>query len=154
MNPSISQKHSVIQAIQLIIAPAVMINAWILLLGVSNKFSMLINRIRQLNEEKRHLQWMSIVIFSTGMQQWKVSVQLRELLLRGKFFAILLLHISLQSEFCYYLRAYWCRLFSVAINLRMSILYVFFSGLILLFGELYSGRSTFSCVQNNEIQVI
>ena len=25
--------------------------------------------------------------------------------------SILLLHISLQSEFCYYLRAYWCRLF-------------------------------------------
>lgn len=42
--------------IQLILAPAVMINAsGLLLLAVSNKYSLLLNRIRALNEEKRRL---------------------------------------------------------------------------------------------------
>lgn len=47
---------SVIQAIQLILAPAVMINACgLLLLGISNKYSSLFNRIRLLTDEKRDL---------------------------------------------------------------------------------------------------
>ena len=52
MNDSLS----VTQVIQLILAPAVMINATgLLLLTVSNKYSTILNRIRQLNEEKRRL---------------------------------------------------------------------------------------------------
>jgi hypothetical protein len=47
---------SVIQIIQLILAPAVMINACgLLLLATSNKYSSVLNRIRLLNEEKRKL---------------------------------------------------------------------------------------------------
>ncbi len=47
---------TVIQAIQLILAPGVMINACgLLLLGISNKFTSVLNRIRALTEEKRHL---------------------------------------------------------------------------------------------------
>lgn len=45
-----------ISIIQLILAPAVMINATgLLLLTVSNKYTALLNRIRSLNEEKRRL---------------------------------------------------------------------------------------------------
>ncbi|MBM4168521.1 MAG: DUF2721 domain-containing protein [Ignavibacteria bacterium] len=51
-----STEFSVIQAIQLILAPAVMISACgLLLLGISNKFSAVLNRIRLLNDEKRRL---------------------------------------------------------------------------------------------------
>jgi len=47
---------SVIQIIQLILAPAVMINACgLLLLATSNKYSSVLNRIRLLNDEKRKL---------------------------------------------------------------------------------------------------
>jgi putative Mn2+ efflux pump MntP len=47
---------SVIQIIQLILAPAVMINACgLLLLATSSKYSSVLNRIRLLNEEKRKL---------------------------------------------------------------------------------------------------
>jgi len=47
---------SVIQIIQLILAPAVMINACaLLLLTTSNKYSTVLNRIRLLNDEKRKL---------------------------------------------------------------------------------------------------
>lgn len=56
MTPFSSETLSVTQAIQLILAPAVMINACgLLLLGISNKFSSVLNRIRLLTEEKRTL---------------------------------------------------------------------------------------------------
>ncbi len=47
---------TVVQAIQLMLAPAVMISACgLLMLGISNKFSSVVNRVRLLNEEKRRL---------------------------------------------------------------------------------------------------
>jgi len=47
---------TVIQAIQLMLAPAVMINGCgLLLLSISSKFSSVVNRVRLLNEEKRKL---------------------------------------------------------------------------------------------------
>jgi len=47
---------SATQLIQLMIAPAVMINACgLLLLGTNNKYSLVVNRIRLLNDEKRKL---------------------------------------------------------------------------------------------------
>ena len=47
---------TVIQAIQLMLAPAVMINGCgLLLLSISNKFSSVVNRVRLLNEERRKL---------------------------------------------------------------------------------------------------
>jgi len=56
MNPNISENLSVIQAIQLILAPGVMISACgLLLLGISNKFTSVLNRIRALTEEKRKM---------------------------------------------------------------------------------------------------
>jgi hypothetical protein len=56
MNPLLDNHLSVTQIIQLILAPGVMINACgLLLLGINNKFSSVLNRIRGLNEEKRHL---------------------------------------------------------------------------------------------------
>jgi hypothetical protein len=49
-------EYTVIQIIQLILAPAVMINACgLLLLATSNKYSSVLNRIRLLNDEKRKL---------------------------------------------------------------------------------------------------
>jgi hypothetical protein len=56
MNQTVSEGFSVIQIIQLILAPAVMINACgLLLLATSNKYSSVLNRIRLLNDEKRKL---------------------------------------------------------------------------------------------------
>jgi len=45
-----------LQIIQLMLAPAIMISACgLLILGINNKYSLVINRIRLLNEEKREL---------------------------------------------------------------------------------------------------
>ncbi|MEK7262986.1 MAG: DUF2721 domain-containing protein [Bacteroidota bacterium] len=144
MNPSnLTETLSVIQAIQLIIAPAVMINACgLLLLGVSNKFSMLINRIRQLNEEKRHFTMDEHSDFSPLELQRveSIGVQLRELLLRGKFLRnSLVAYFSAIGIFVITSVLIGVDYFSVAINLRMSILYVFLSGLILLFAGVIFG---------------
>ena len=45
---------TLIQLIQFMLAPAVMISACgLLLLGINNKYSLVVNRIRLLNEERR-----------------------------------------------------------------------------------------------------
>ncbi len=45
---------SIVQVIQLMLAPGIMISACgLLLLGMNNKYSLVVNRIRLLNEEKR-----------------------------------------------------------------------------------------------------
>jgi len=50
------EKLTVIQIIQLMLAPAVMISACgLLLLSINNRYSLVVNRIRLLNEEKRRL---------------------------------------------------------------------------------------------------
>lgn len=49
-----SIEFSIINIIQAMLAPGVMINACgLLLLGMNNKYSLVVNRIRLLNEEKR-----------------------------------------------------------------------------------------------------
>jgi hypothetical protein len=56
MNSGLQEGFSVIQIIQLILAPAVMINACgLLLLATSSKYSSVMGTIRILNEEKRRL---------------------------------------------------------------------------------------------------
>ncbi|MBM4162293.1 MAG: DUF2721 domain-containing protein [Ignavibacteria bacterium] len=56
MGSDLGESLSIIQAIQLILAPAVMINACgLLLLATSNRYSVVLNRIRLLNDEKRKL---------------------------------------------------------------------------------------------------
>ena len=49
-----TEPFSIIQVIQLMLAPGIMISACgLLLLGMNNKYSLVVNRIRILNEEKR-----------------------------------------------------------------------------------------------------
>ncbi len=56
MDPFKDITLNALQIIQLMVAPAVMISACgLLLLGMNNRYSLVVNRIRLLNEEKRHL---------------------------------------------------------------------------------------------------
>ncbi len=51
-----SENISIVQVIQLMLAPGLMISACgLLLLGMNNKYSLVVNRIRLLNEERRKL---------------------------------------------------------------------------------------------------
>src|ERR1035437_1645393 len=49
-------KISIIEVIQLMLAPGIMISACgLLILGINNKYSLVVNRIRLLNEERRRI---------------------------------------------------------------------------------------------------
>ncbi len=49
-----TESFSIVEVIQLMLAPGIMISACaLLLLGMNNKYSLVVNRIRILNEEKR-----------------------------------------------------------------------------------------------------
>ena len=98
MNPLLNEHISVIQVIQLVLAPAVMISACgLLLLGISNKFSTILNRIRALNEEKRKL------FLRAGKEDFQpvenqrlesISMQIERLLRRAR--------LVRNSLFCYF----------------------------------------------------
>jgi hypothetical protein len=77
---------SVIQIIQLILAPAVMINACgLLLLATSNKYSSVLNRIRLLNDEKRKLfKKAGEKNFEENQRLESLARQLRHLMQRAK----------------------------------------------------------------------
>jgi len=56
MQEILSGHSNAVSIIQLILAPAIMISACgLLLLGMNNRYSLVVNRIRLLNEEKRRL---------------------------------------------------------------------------------------------------
>jgi Protein of unknown function (DUF2721) len=77
-----------VQIIGLMVAPAVMISACgLLLLGLNNKYSLVVNRIRLLNEEKRNLM-MKVGEHEHATEEnvrlESASVQIKELVFRAR----------------------------------------------------------------------
>ena len=80
--------NSIVQVIQLMLAPGLMISACgLLLLSMNNKYSLVVNRVRLLNEERRS------VLHKTGAKEFSyeenvrlesISLQLEKLTLRVK----------------------------------------------------------------------
>ncbi|HPD33104.1 MAG TPA: DUF2721 domain-containing protein [Candidatus Kapabacteria bacterium] len=79
---------SIVSLIQSMLAPGVMINACgLLLLGMNNKYSAIVNRIRLLNDEKRKfydVAGSNEMDFSDEIHLRSISIQLEKLLLRFK----------------------------------------------------------------------
>lgn len=78
-----------IKAIQMMLAPAVMISACgLMLLGINNKHSSIVNRIRLLNEERRRymlkIQNNANIEFVETLRLQSVNKQLDDLLMRLK----------------------------------------------------------------------
>lgn len=88
MNALTGDNLSVIQVIQLMLAPAVMINACgLLLLGINNKYSLVVNRVRILNEEKRRLRKTAgerELNYDESVRLESIAQQLRRLVYRVK----------------------------------------------------------------------
>jgi hypothetical protein len=80
------QEFSVIQIIQLVLAPALMINACgLLLLATSSKYSSVLNRIRLLNDEKRKLiKKAGEKNFEETQRLESLSRQIEQLMVRAK----------------------------------------------------------------------
>jgi hypothetical protein len=138
MNPNLTDNFTVIQVIQLILAPGVMINACgLLLLGINNKFTSCLNRIRALTEEKRKL------MFNASQREFlpienqrivSVARQIEGLLSRARLIR--------NSIFCYLLAVGLFVSTSLCIGIeyftsfsqfRFIILGTFLSGMIVVF---------------------
>lgn len=95
MGMNLNENISVIQIIQLILAPAVMINACgLLLLSTNNKYSLILNRIRLLNDEKRKLfKKAGEKNFEENLRLESLAKQLDQLMIRAK--------LMRDAVFCY-----------------------------------------------------
>jgi hypothetical protein len=143
-----NENSSIVQIIQLMLAPGLMISACgLLLLGMNNKYSLVVNRVRLLNEERRRF-----LIKNKGKESGyeenirleSISQQLTALLIRVKlvrnavlsytlavaFFVLTSLSIGLQFA-------------SARIELTELIITLFLLGLIsVLIGIIYAGYET------------
>ena len=79
---------SIVEVIQLMLAPGLMISACgLLLLGMNNKYSLVVNRIRLLNEERRRLFSKAgerEFIYEENVRLESISLQLTKLAFRVK----------------------------------------------------------------------
>ena len=129
---------SVIQAIQLILAPAVMISACgLLMLGINSKFSAVLGRIRLLNEEKRKLRAASAdrkLTFEETQRVESISRQLGRLLRRAQYVRnSLMSYILAVALFVVTSLLIGCDFFFVRIHLDVGIVILFLAGMISVF---------------------
>jgi hypothetical protein len=138
MNPNLTESLSVIQVIQLILAPGIMINACgLLLLSISNKFTSVLNRIRALTEEKRKL-----VFHETKREILPVETQRIESITRQVSGLLFRARLIRNAVFCYLLAVgmfvatslfIGIDYFASMIQLRYIILGTFLLGMIIVF---------------------
>jgi Protein of unknown function (DUF2721) len=82
------ETNTIVQVIQLMLAPGLMISACgLLLLGMNNKYSLVVNRVRLLNEERRKVLNKSTAKdfnYEENVRIESISLQLEKLTLRVK----------------------------------------------------------------------
>jgi pilus assembly protein TadC len=143
-----SDNLTVIQAIQLMLAPAVMINGCgLLLLSISNKFSSVVNRVRLLNEERRKLfARASDPNFGSQENQRLESIarQLDRLLRRAKMVRNSLLCYSIAvALFVLTSLLIGFDYFVVVLQLKQVIIASFMAGLVIFFcGVIFAALDT------------
>lgn len=136
-----------IQAIQALLAPAVGISAvGLLLLALNNRYSVIINRIRLLNEERRrYLKLLATgkdLEYADNVRFMSISTQTKELLLRSRLVRNAIL--SMQGAIAFFV------LTSVGIGVNLVVtngflqvlpLGIFVLGMLLVFvGVLFAAR--------------
>ena len=143
-----NENSSIVQIIQLMLAPGLMISACgLLLLAMNNKYSLVVNRIRLLNEERRRFLIKNSgrdFSYEENIRLESISQQIAALLIRVKlvrnavlaytiaiaFFVLTSLFIGLQFA-------------STKIELTELIITLFLIGMIsVLIGIIYAGYET------------
>ncbi|MCX6151211.1 MAG: DUF2721 domain-containing protein [Ignavibacteriales bacterium] len=137
MNQILPESMTVTQVIQLLIAPAVMINACgLLLLGINNKYSLVVNRVRLLNEEKRkmvHKVGEKNFTYEENVRLESITRQLKDLVYRVKLVRnSVLCYTSAVALFVLTSLLTGFNFFVDAINLKMEIIGVFLAGMIMV----------------------
>jgi hypothetical protein len=139
-----------ILAIQSMLAPALGISAvGLLLLGLNNRYSIIINRIRLLNEERRkyirYLQQHDTLEYADNIRFMSVTNQSRELLVRSRLVRNAIL--SLQSAIALFVLAsvtIGVNLFVAAPAMKIIPLWIFVLAMVGVFlGVIYAAREVY-----------
>ncbi|MGE5400970.1 MAG: DUF2721 domain-containing protein [Ignavibacteriales bacterium] len=138
MSQLLGQNFSVTQVIQLMLAPGVMINACgLLLLGINNKYSLVVNRIRLLNEEKRRLVLKAgerIFTYEENVRLESIAHQLKELVFRVKLVRnCVLSYTSAVALFVMTSLMIGLDFYNPAFNLKDIIIGAFLMGMVVVF---------------------
>jgi Flp pilus assembly protein TadB len=139
--------NSIVQVIQLMLAPGLMISACgLLLLGMNNKYSIVVNRIRLLNEERRK------VLSKTGSGEFSyeenvrlesISLQLEKLTLRVKLVRNAVLSYTIAVAFFVITSLFIGIQYFAMINLNILVTVFFLIGMLsVLVGVLYAAIET------------
>jgi len=94
---------SIVQIIQAMLAPGLMISACgLLLLGINNKYSLLVNRIRLLNQEKRGLAakcGIKDLVYDEEVRLESIVMQMKKLLYRVRLVRDIVISYSIAVAF-------------------------------------------------------
>jgi len=137
-----------VQIIQLILAPAVMINACgLLLLGINNKYSLVVNRIRLLNEEKRRL-FMKVgerpLTTDEDVRLESIAIQIKALVYRVKLVRNTVLCYTTGVAMFVFTSLLLGGSYFIAVDLNMVIVSSFLLGMLLvLVGVFFAGLETY-----------
>lgn len=132
------QNVSVTQIIQLMLAPAVMINACgLLILGINNKYSIVVNRIRLLNEEKRKLTLKAgdrSFTYEENVRLESIAHQLKELVFRVRIVRnVVLSYTSAVALFVLTSLMIALDFYNSSLHLQGFIIAAFLIGMIVVF---------------------
>ncbi len=148
MNIPVDAHITAVQIIQLMLAPAVMISACgLLLLGTNNKYSLVVNRIRLLNEEKRRLflrAGENPLSPQDNIRLESIAIQLQKLVYR--VYLVRSSVLSYTTAVALFVITSFLLGFSffTSANLNILILSSFLLGMVfVLFGVVFAGMETY-----------
>ena len=138
----------IVEMIQSMLAPGLMISACgLLLLGMNNKYSLVVNRIRLLNDEKRNVlnrYALSDETTSDNVRLESITKQLDKLVFRVKLVKNAVLSYTIAvALFIFTSILIGLRLLLPADSLRSTIMIIFLCGMILvLVGSFFAAYET------------
>jgi len=142
------EQMTAVQIIQLMLAPAVMISACgLLLLGINNKYSLVVNRVRLLNEEKRHL-FVRVnenpLSTEDNVRLESIANQIQKLVYRVRLVRNSVLSYTVAVALFVVTSFFLGYSYFAALNLTMLILIAFLLGMVfVLLGIIFAGMETY-----------
>ncbi|MGA7838697.1 MAG: DUF2721 domain-containing protein [Ignavibacteriaceae bacterium] len=143
-----NDNSSIVQIIQLMLAPGLMISACgLLLLGMNNKYSLVVNRVRLLNEERRRFLIKNKGTdfgYEENIRLESISQQITALLIRVKLVRNAVLAYTLAVAFFVLTSLFiGLQVASAKIELTEFVITLFLLGMIsVLIGIIYAGYET------------
>ncbi len=142
-----SDLNSIIQVIQLMLAPGLMISACgLLLLGMNNKYSLVVNRIRLLNEERRRVLGKAgdrEFSYEENVRLESTSLQIEKLTFRVKLVRNAVLSYTIAVALFVITSLFIGIQYFAAVNINVLITLIFLLGMLsVLAGVLYAAYET------------